>query len=69
MNTKQKKWTNRTCDSCSGHGQVSAYSFGGGDFEGPDECKDCNGTGMIWRSPNGALAQYPGGPFVGKEAT
>jgi len=60
-------WTRIACDSCSGHGQVSSYTFGGGDFNGPDECRDCGGSGHIWRSRKGALAQYPGGPFVGRE--
>jgi DnaJ-class molecular chaperone len=60
-------WTSRKCPNCEGHGQVCEYSFGGGDFEGPAECKDCNGTGQIWKSPRGALAQYPGGKFLGSE--
>lgn len=61
------KWTQRRCDSCGGHGQVSSYTIDGGDFNGADECRDCNGSGVIWRSPKGSLAQYPGGPFIGRD--
>jgi hypothetical protein len=39
----------------------------GEDFYGEKECRDCNGTGNLFRSPKGALAKYPGGPFVGRE--
>lgn len=59
-------WTQIQCSSCDGHGLASSY--GGGDFLGADECCDCNGSGYIWRSPKGALAQWPGGPFVGRES-
>ena len=38
----------------------------GGDY--PRECKRCRGTEWIWKhKKSGALAQYPGGPFIGKE--
>lgn len=60
-------WTQQKCHDCSGHGLISDYSYDGHEFEGPAECRTCNGTGTIWRSPKGSLAQYPGGRFVGKE--
>jgi hypothetical protein len=43
------KWI--TCGACH-FGTVAIYS--GGDFEGPGECKHCNG-GRIWRYPSGVL--------------
>lgn len=63
----KRGWKQMRCDLCGGHGQKSSYSIDGGDFMGADECRDCNGSGLIWRSPKGALAQYPGGPFIGRE--
>lgn len=63
----KKGWTQIQCVGCSGHGLVSAYSAGGADFEGAAECHECNGSGVNWRSPKGAVAQYPGGPFIGRE--
>jgi hypothetical protein len=60
-------WKQQQCAICAGCGMVSAYTFDGSEFEGPEECSGCGGNGYIWRSPKGALAQYPGGPFVGKE--
>lgn len=62
-----KDWKQIECHDCNGHGQVSNYCCGGMDFNGPEECHTCNGSGLIWKSPKGALAQYPGGPFVGRE--
>lgn len=64
----KSKWKKLKCDNCDGHGQRSTYTIDGGDFQGADECKTCGGSGTIWRSPQGSLAQYPGGPFVGKES-
>jgi hypothetical protein len=34
-------------------------------YEAPEECDACGGTGSIWVSPHGRLADYPGGPFRG----
>lgn len=51
------------CGACH-HGVVAVYS--GRDFEGPGECPYCT-AGVIWRYPSGALAKYPGGPFIGRE--
>lgn len=62
-----KGWTPQKCYDCNGHGLVPDYSYGGREFEGPAECRTCDGTGQFWRSPKGALAKYPGGPFIGKE--
>ena len=59
-------WEKIKCHSCDGHGLVSSHT--GGNLDGPDECRTCWGSGSIWRSPKGALAKYPGGPFVGRVA-
>ena len=53
------------CARCGGTGLVAAYSWA--DFEGPDECRKCS-QGYVWRYPSGALAQFPSGPFVGRDA-
>lgn len=34
--------------------------------EEPVTCKDCWGSGIMWVSPGGRLAEYPGGPFRGQ---
>ena len=58
-------WTPEQCWNCGGHGVVSVYSYGGGDFEGAGSCNTCGESGTLWRSPKGRLAMYPGGPFRG----
>ena len=60
-------WTTIKCDSCDGKGVVANYGTFGLDFEGPEECGDCEGKGHVWRSPTGRLASYPGGRFVGRD--
>jgi hypothetical protein len=62
------EWKQIACPNCGGHGIVSHYSYGpdGVDFDGADECKRCSGSGELWLSPKGRIAQYPGGPFVGR---
>jgi DnaJ-class molecular chaperone len=61
---KARGWTQITCGACRGHGLVVTYS----DPHGQDaECHDCGGAGALWRSATGAIAQYPGGPFRGRE--
>lgn len=62
-----KHYERITCTKCQGHGQVANYGAFGLDFEGPDECPDCEGTGTIVRYASGALARYPGGPFLGRD--
>jgi DnaJ-class molecular chaperone len=62
------KWKTLHCWDCGGHGLVSAYTADGSDFLGAAECGTCGGSGRIYRSPKGALAQWPGGPFVGRES-
>lgn len=54
------------CPRCDGHGQVSRWSFG---VHEPDECPDCGGSGNNVRYESGTIAQYPGGPLLGKERT
>lgn len=61
-----KKFTRMLCFRCSGHGIVSRYSHN--DFEGPEECSICNGSGYIIKyKVSGVFAKYPGGSFLGKE--
>lgn len=60
------KWKEQSCGLCGGHGQRSGYSIDGGDFLGADECRDCNGSGRIFVSDKGVVAQWPGGPFIGR---
>lgn len=49
-------WTEVNCGCCNG------IAWGG---EEPRTCRDCGGNGVLWRSPKGRLALYPGGPFRG----
>ena len=54
-------WEEIDCGCCAG------LQWGG--FE-PRECRDCGGGGYLFRHKrSGALAQYPGGPFCGREVT
>lgn len=58
------KYREIKCSSCSGKGIVSKYSMT--DFEGPDECNDCFGSGNQIIYENGTIAKYYGGPLCGK---
>lgn len=58
---KARGWVPLECHVCGGHGLVAGY-------DGPDECRVCEGSGHLWRSAKGIIAQYPGGPFRGREA-
>ncbi len=58
-------WHKVRCGSCGGYGVVSTYTFGGDDFLGPGERESCGGSGLIWISPKGRIADYPGGSFRG----
>lgn len=60
------RWRTIPCYGCGGHGFVSAYTLDGSDFLGAHECDSCGGTGRLSVSSKGAIAQYPGGPFVGR---
>lgn len=52
-------WEIVDCGCCSG------LQWGG---DSPTECKDCGGSGVKFRhKASGALAEYPGGPFCGRE--
>jgi hypothetical protein len=33
--------------------------------DGPDECRDCNGSGTVWIRPKGHCFEYPGGKALG----
>jgi hypothetical protein len=57
----QQGWQREKCGACSGYGMVSSYSAF--DFEGPEECNSCGGTGINWKTPKGRYVLYPGGPF------
>jgi hypothetical protein len=59
-------WRQIKCADCSGHGLISGYTADGSDFTGAEECKGCAGRGFVWLSAKGVLAQYPGGPFLGR---
>ena len=61
-----KRWTDFDCWNCGGGGQCSEYTIDGGDFLGAGECRTCNGTGRLFRTRAGVIAQFPGGPFVGR---
>lgn len=51
-------WLREDCGCCGG------IRWGG---ESPEECDSCAGSGVIWRhKASGSLAQWPGGPFLGK---
>lgn len=53
-------WEIIDCGCCSG------IEWGG---EYPRECSCCKGNGFIYHHlKSGALALYPGGPFIGKIA-
>lgn len=47
------------CGCCNG------LAWGG---EYPRECRDCKGSGLLYRYPSGALALYRGGPFAGQDS-
>jgi hypothetical protein len=61
---EQQGWRRERCCMCSGTGMESAYSADGSDFLGPTECTSCNGNGMIWITPKGRHAEFPGGRFL-----
>lgn len=47
------------CGCCNG------LEWGG---EYPRECRDCGGTGVLYRYASGRLALYRGGPFCGSDS-
>ncbi len=52
-------WECIDCGCCAG-------LLWGGEY--PTECYDCRGAGFFYRhKKSGVLAQYPGGPFLGRE--
>ena len=55
-----KVWKRESCFGCGGHGLVMAL---GGEAA---ECDVCEGSGAVYVSEGGAIAKWPGGPFVGK---
>lgn len=59
------KWQRVSCYECDGHGVVSDYG-NGEDFYGAKECNRCGGVGTVSISNGGAIAQYPGGPLIGR---
>ena len=53
-------WEVLDCGCCNG------IEWGG---EEPIECSSCNGSGKYFRhTKSGVLAEYPGGPFLGRES-
>lgn len=57
-------WFRMKCFGCRGYGVVNK-----GYLEVvPGDCDDCGGNGTLWKhKESGAIACYPGGPFVGRE--
>jgi hypothetical protein len=53
------KWRTTKCPNCSGCGLVDGFDAG------PDECRDCGGSGRLWIRPSGHCFLYPGGPAAG----
>ena len=58
---RQKGWRVATCSMCRGTGLKWSYEVGAVD------CRHCN-NGVVYISPKGRLALYPGGPFLGSTA-
>jgi DnaJ-class molecular chaperone len=58
-------WRTLPCPRCGGHGLVSVYTMGGGDFVGAGECNTCSGSGQLWIRPSGHTFSYPSGPAQG----
>lgn len=53
------EWISRDCGCCGG------IEWGG---DSPRECRNCGGFGRIAKhKKSGALAAWPGGPFLGRE--
>jgi hypothetical protein len=52
-------WVREDCGCCNG------LEWGG---TSPEECSSCAGSGVVYRYlESGVFAQYPGGPFLGRE--
>ena len=58
---RRNGWHDETCGVCRGTGMVADYSAY--DFEGAKDCTSCN-SGVVWVSPKGRHAEYPGGRFL-----
>ncbi len=61
--------SSRECESYPGWLEIDCGCCGGimwgGDY--PRECDQCNGGGYLFlHQKSGVLAQWPGGPFLGK---
>lgn len=59
----KRNWRVLPCPTCSGCGIVSQYSYD--DFEGPNECRECSGSGRLWIRPSNHCFAWPGGPTRG----
>jgi hypothetical protein len=57
-------WTQRQCFECHGTGMRPGsgipYACAA------NACSACGGRGSTWTSPQGRVAQYPGGPWMGR---
>ncbi len=60
MNESVEGYPGWTIEKCSCHAGTVANAYGE-----PTDCRDCNG-GVVFVSPKGAYAMYPGGPFLGR---
>lgn len=59
------KWRTIRCSNCGGQGMVCIYSYE--DFDGAEDCLQCNGSGQIFIRPSGHLFLYPGGKAIGRD--
>ena len=63
---ENKRGKSVECPHCGGAGLVSVWSFG---VKEPEECSLCDGSGINWLYPNGAIARYYSGPMIGRMPT
>lgn len=49
------------CRVCGGAGRVERFH----EHAYPDECPNCADSGQNWQYPNGSVAAWQGGPFIG----
>ena len=64
------RWTTKPCKNYPGWEEIDCGCCCGLEWGGdyPRECGHCNGGGIIYKHKHsGALALYPGGPFVRRE--
>ncbi len=55
-------WKRFPCSRCRGYGVVDV----GYDQVKPADCPDCGGSRMLYVSEHDRVAEWPGGPWVGR---